>query len=194
MNVMVILNHPYRGSFNYAIYEAAAGALERAGHAVDRLHLDEEDFDPVMRAVDLAVYADGGYADPKVAGYQERLSRAEHLVLVFPVWWEVMPALLKGFLDKVLTKGWAFNARGRRLERKLTHIRGATVITTMNTPRLIYGLVFKNAVKMALVRGTLRKCGVGRVTWINLSFVNYVSSERRAKWLADIERHMERVL
>lgn len=172
MNTLVILAHPYAKSYCHALYQRVVLELENAGHVVDRLHLDAEDFDPIMRGPDLAVYARGQSADPKVAAYQARIAAAQQVVFIFPIWWEVMPALLKGFIDKVFTKGWAYEPARLGMTGHLTHIQRAVVITTMNTPRWAYRWLYGNAVQRALVRGTLRKCGVRRVKWVPLSPVS----------------------
>ncbi len=104
MQTLVILAHPYAKSYCHALYERVVQTLEHAGHTVDRLHLDAEDFDPVMRGPDLAVYARGGAADPAVPAYQARIDAAQQLVFSFPIWWELMPALFKRILVEALTK------------------------------------------------------------------------------------------
>jgi putative NADPH-quinone reductase len=183
MQTLVILAHPYAKSYCHALYERVVQQLEQAGHAVDRLHLDLEDFDPVMRGQDLAVYAKGKSADPSVVAYQARIAAAQQLVFIFPIWWEVMPALLKGFLDKVFTKGWAYEPAKIGLKGHLTHIQRAVVVTTMNTPKWAYRLLYGDAVQRALVRGTLRKCGVRKVEWVALSPVSHATDAKRKAWL-----------
>lgn len=183
MQTLVILAHPYAKSYCHALYERVVQQLEQAGHAVDRLHLDLEDFDPVMRGQDLAVYAKGKSADPNVVAYQARIAAAQQLVFIFPIWWEVMPALLKGFLDKVFTKGWAYEPAKIGLKGHLTHIQRAVVVTTMNTPKWAYRLLYGDAVQRALVRGTLRKCGVRKVEWVALSPVSHATDAKRKAWL-----------
>lgn len=96
---------------------------------------------------------------------------------------EVMPALLKGFLDKVFTKGWAYEPAKVGLKGHLTHIQRAVVVTTMNTPKWAYRLLYGDAVQRALVRGTLRKCGVRKVEWVALSPVSHATDAKRKAWL-----------
>ena len=183
MHTLVILAHPYSKSYCHALYQRVVQQLEASGHTVDRLHLDAENFDPVMRGADLAVYALGKSADPAVAAYQARIDAAQQLVFIFPIWWEVMPALLKGFLDKVFTKGWAYEPSKFGVKGHLTHVQRAVVVTTMNTPRWAYRLLYGDAVQRALVRGTLRKCGVRQVKWVSLSPVSHVDDAKRRAWL-----------
>ena len=187
MRTLIILCHPYHKSYCHALYLAAIHSLEIAGHEVDRLHLDGELFDPVMRAADLSVYAQGASIDPLVQHYQMRILAAEQLVFIFPIWWETMPALLKGFIDKVFTKGFSYEAAPNRITPKLTHLRRAVVITTMNTPRWVYRLLYGDAIQRALVRGTLKKCGVQDVRWWALTPVSHAGDVQRKKWLEQVE-------
>ena len=129
MSVLVTIDHPWNGSFNYVILQAALRGLESAGHSVDLLDLQAENFNPVLSTAELEVYHTGKYLDPKIGEYQRRVVAAEHLVFIFPVWWEVMPARLKGWFDRVFLPEWAFaEADAAPL---LTHIRTGTAITTM---------------------------------------------------------------
>lgn len=186
MHSLVILAHPYAKSYCHALYERVVMTLEQAGNTVDRLHLDEEGFDPVMRGSDLAVYARRQSADPAVPAYQARIDAAQQLVFIFPIWWEVMPALLKGFLDKVFTKGWAYEPSKRGVKGNLGHVQRAVIVTTMNTPKWAYRWLYGDAVQRALVRGTLRKCGVRKVEWVALSPVSHVSDDKRRAWLNQV--------
>ncbi|OYV02009.1 MAG: NAD(P)H dehydrogenase [Burkholderiales bacterium PBB5] len=183
MHTLVVLAHPYAKSYCYALYERVVQQLAQSGHTVDRLHLDQEDFDPVMRSADLAVYARRESADPAVPAYQARIDAAQQLVFIFPIWWEVMPALLKGYIDKVFTNGWAYEPSRFGVKGHLGHIQRAVVITTMNTPKWAYRWLYGDAVQRSLVRGTLRKCGVKNVKWVALSPVSHVSDARRQTWL-----------
>jgi putative NADPH-quinone reductase len=186
MQTLVILTHPYPKSYCHALYERVVLELEALGHTVDRLHLDLEEFDPIMRGHDLAVYAEGKIIDPMVRSYQERISAAQQLVFIFPIWWEVMPALLKGFIDKVFTKGWAYEPSKFGVTGHLQHIQRAVVVTTMNTPKWAYRWLYGNAVERALVRGTLRKCGVKKVKWLALSPTSHASNAKRKVWLEQV--------
>ncbi len=188
MHTLVILSHPYARSYCHALFERVSQTLEQAGHTVDRLHLDGEHFDPVMRGADLAVYAKGQSADPAVRAYQARIDAAQQLVFIFPIWWEVMPALLKGFLDKVFTKGWAYEPARFGLKGHLSHIQRAVVLTTMNTPKWAYRWLYGDAVQRAFVRGTLRKCGVQKVKWVALSPVGHVTDAKRQGWLNQVAK------
>jgi putative NADPH-quinone reductase len=158
MRVVIVFNHPYEGSFCAAILHAVVQGLARGGHTADVIHLDQDGFNPVMTAADLLAFTRRQPVDPQVLAYQQRLQQADHLVLIFPIWWELMPALTKGFIDKVIFPGLAYDyAPQDRMRRKLERLRGVTVITTMNTPSFFYWLLFGNPIRKALLLGTFGK-------------------------------------
>ena len=193
MKVVIVFNHPYEGSYCNAILNAVTSGLERAGHEADLIHLDNDGFDPVIRAKDLKGFKEGIPSDPKVLNYRDRIDQAGHLVMIFPVWWELMPAMTKGFIDKVIFPGvpYDYDNSGRfpRTIKKWNSINGITLITTMNTPSIFYRILFGNAIKKALFSGTFRKLGFKNMKWISFNMVKFVSQEKREKWLKQTEEH-----
>ena len=100
-----------------------------------------------------------------------------------------MPALMKGFIDKLIFPGIAYkySCGGTGMTCTLAKLRGVTMITTMNTPSIAYKLLFGNAIKKALLMGTFWKIGVKKREWINLTNVKGVSNNKRQKWLSSIQ-------
>lgn len=189
MKVVIIFNHPYDGSYCNAILNSVTLGLQKANHDVDIIHLDKEGFNPAMTAQDLKAFVDRKPIDPKVIEYKQRLDQADHLVFIFPIWWELMPAMTKGFIDKVIFPGVAYDytPSGNRMIPLLKKVKSVTVITTMNTPSIFYRLLFGNAIKKAMITGTFWKMGYKNRKWINLSMVKMVSDSKRKKWLTILE-------
>lgn len=191
MKIVIIFNHPWEGSYCSSILRSVIAGAQRAGHAIDTIHLDKEGFNPVMTAEDLRGFVNSQPTDPKVIEYRERISEADHLVFIFPVWWELMPAMTKGFIDKVIFPGvfYEHDRSGRipKMVKKMKQVKGITVISTMNTPSLMYRLLFGNALKKALFTGTFWKTGYRNSKWISLNMVKFVSDVKRRKWLGNIE-------
>jgi len=143
-----------------------------------------------MTAADLKAFRDKSPVDPQVKAYAERLSRADHLVFIFPIWWELMPALTKGFVDKVIFPGVAYdytNADNTRMRPLWDRLKGVSVLTTMNTPGWLYWLVFGNAIYKAIVLGTFWKIGYRNVKWTGFDRVKAVTREKRERWLTQLE-------
>jgi len=192
MKVVIVFNHPYDGSFCNAILDAVTKGLEKANHEIDLIHLDKDNFNPVMTSADLKAFRDKMPVDPKVIEYDNRIKTADHLIFIFPIWWELMPALMKGFVDKVIFPGIAYDykdASNTYMKPLWTNLKGVTMITTMNTPNWLYWALFGNAIKKAMMLGTFWKMGYKNRKWISFNEVKMVLQEKRTKWLSHIENN-----
>jgi putative NADPH-quinone reductase len=189
MKTVVVFNHPYDKSYCNAILNSVTTGLLKGNHEVDLIHLDKENFNPVMTSDDLKGFVNRKPVDPKVIEYKSRLEKADHLVFIFPVWWELMPALTKGFIDKVIFPGVAYDYKPNGfMVKKFKNLRSVTMITTMNTHSFFYRLIFGNAIKRAMFTGTFWKMGYKNRKWISLNMVKFISEEKRKKWLVKIEK------
>lgn len=140
MRILMIHAHPVGTSYSARLRDVAKTALEAAGHEVDLLSLYDEGFDAVLSREERLNYHDTGInITPSIAPYVARLRASQGIVLVHPVWNFGMPAILKGFFDRVLVPGVAFRMtegdRGR-LVRCLDPMAGVAVITTYGGSRL----------------------------------------------------------
>ena len=192
MKVAIVFNHPYDGSFCNAILQSVTAGLTKGGHEIDLIHLDKDQFDPVMKAEDLKAFRDKKATDPKVLEYSSRIANADHLIFIFPIWWELMPAMTKGFVDKVIFPGVAYdytNAGNTRMKPLWSNLKGVTMITTMNTPNWLYWILFGNAIKKAMMMGTFWKIGFKNRKWISYNQVKSVSQAKREKWLTVLENN-----
>jgi len=136
MKLLVLVHDAEAPSYHRALAERLAGELEARGHLVDlsgprldRLRLTREEYDRGRKT--------GRYPDD-VQREHRRLTEADGLVLVFPLWWMQMPAELKGWLDRVLSYGVAYELDGEEPLPRLATRRAATIVTT-GTPDAIYG-------------------------------------------------------
>lgn len=193
MKTLVVYNHPYEGSFCHAILEKTVeGALLKG--EVDVIDLDSDKFNPVMSQEDLLGFIKHKIVDEKAQDYAERIREADNLVLIFPIWWELMPAMMKGFIDKVVFPGafYEYTKSGYGMKTLVPNLKKVTVITTMNTPKLIYRLIYGNALKNALVKGTFKKAGIKNVEWISFNMVKSSSVEKRNSWLETVKRKLSK--
>ncbi|MGJ0239531.1 NAD(P)H-dependent oxidoreductase [Novosphingobium fluoreni] len=135
--ILVVTAHPAGASLTRAIATTIMQAAEINGCGTEVADLVAEGFDPVFGPADHAAFALGGVTPEDVRTEQRRIDRSDHLVLVYPVYWWAMPALLKGWIDRVFIAGWAFDedADGdiaKRLDRlsiSLVAVAGATRAT-----------------------------------------------------------------
>ena len=197
MRVLLVLDHPYtydsaenvphQRSFSAAIAAAATHGATEAGHHVDLIDLAADGFRPAMNKEDLVAWRQSQSVDPIVLDYQQRLLRAEHLVFVFPVWWEAMPAATKGFLDRVLTKGVIFdelpNAKGNPFRNNLDRLQGVSVLTVMTTPDKAYRWWYRDPTTKIMFKGTFGKIGVKNLKWINYASVTEKTDGQRQEML-----------
>ncbi|TCI05338.1 flavodoxin family protein [Corallincola luteus] len=203
MRVLIVFNHPYDLSYCNSILEHVKQGLIEGNHEVDLIHLDNDNFDPVMRGKDLQAFSiartdpESAYKllDPMVLQYKQRVECAEHIIFIFPIWWELMPALMKGFIDKLIFPGIAYqySNKGTGMSCTLNKLKGVTMITTMNTPSLVYRLLFGNAIKKAIMMGTFWKIGVKNRKWINLTNVKSASNKKREKWLVNFREKFKKI-
>ena len=135
MKISVILSHPRPGSFNHAIAGTAKNVLEASGHTVRFHDLYAEGFDPLLPAGE--IFRDATLP-PSIRHHCAELSDADGLIVVHPNWWGMPPAILKGWIDRVLRPGIAYrfsaSDSGDGVPEGLLRVRAALVFNTSNTP------------------------------------------------------------
>lgn len=198
MRTLIIFNHPYEGSFCNAILDATILGLQQKNDEVDLIHLEKEEFNPTMSSNDLKAFSIAKkepekalmMLDKKVLEYKARLEKADHLVFIFPIWWMLMPALTKGFIDKVIFPAVAYNYNNNGdMMSRLWNLKRITVVTTMASPGSVYETLMGNAVWKALLHGTFEAIGISNCKWLNFGRVKEVSTEQRKQWLENIENY-----
>lgn len=179
-NILIINGHPDSASFNAALADAyATGALD-SGAQVRRLNLAELAFNPTLSFG----YRKRTELEPDLIRAQELIRWAHHLVFVYPTWWGAMPALLKGFIDRVFLPGFAFKYReNSALWDKLLSGRTAHLLVTMDTPSWYNRLVYRNAGHIVMKKNILKFCGINPVRITELTPIKPSTPEQRAKWL-----------
>ncbi|WP_270087091.1 NAD(P)H-dependent oxidoreductase [Sphingobacterium sp. SYP-B4668] len=194
MRTVIVFNHPYELSYCNAILHAVTKGLKNAYHEVDLMHLDNDGFNPAMSSEDLKAFVAHKPIDPQVIDYNQRLEKADHLIFIFPIWWDQMPAMTKGFIDRVLSPGVVYDhhPRGFGLVPLLKNLKSITIITTMNKPKLLYSLFMGNLIKKAVLRSVFKTMGYKNLNWINFTSVKSVSQEKRVKWLDNLENRFSK--
>lgn len=195
MKTLIVYYHPHEGSFCSAIRDAVEAGLHKGGHECKTIDLDKAGFDPVMREKDLAAFVAAGRmgedgldgVDPIVLRFMKKLRWAERIVMIFPIWWMTMPAMVKGFIDKVIFPGIVYKMENGRLVSQLSSLKDIIVITTMNTPSDVYKDIFGNSLEGSLIKGTFNQIGIHDTRWISLNMVKQVGDEKRWLWLDEIE-------
>ncbi|MFB9329957.1 NAD(P)H-dependent oxidoreductase [Paenibacillus aurantiacus] len=182
MNILVINGHPDAQSYCAALAGAyAAGATESQAD-VRRIDLGAIRFDPNLAYG----YRQRTELEPELKEAQELIRWADHLVFVYPTWWGAMPALLKGFIDRVFLPGFAFKYRDNsQLWDKLLTGKTARLIVTMDTPPWYNRWIYRHAGHRVMRNNILKFCGITPVRITEISPVRSSTAERRERWLAD---------
>lgn len=190
MRVHVVYAHPSSASFASAARDCVVRALVTQGHEVDELDLYAAGFDPVLTPAQWAAHVQGGANLAGVATEVERLRKADALVLVFPTWWFGMPAILKGWFDRVWAPGVAFHLPlgGGGLRRGLTNIRRFAVVTTYGSPWWVIALGLGNPGKTVLTKGFAPLIARGATTrFLALYDMDRATHPRLERFLARVE-------
>ena len=189
MNISIILAHPNPGSFNHAIAATAAETLRQNGCTVQHHDLYAERFDPLLPAPELG-------RDPKLntdlSQHCDEIASADGIVIVHPNWWGMPPAILKGWLDRVLRPEVAYrfvaNDQGEGVPQGLLKATAAVVFNTANTPQDREQEVFGDPLETLWKRCIFDLCGVQRVYRRTFSVVVTSTASQRADWLAEVRQ------
>lgn len=181
--VLLIVGHPDADSFCAALADHYQAAAEACGRPVQRLDLGRLQFDPVLRGGHRTPQA----LEPDLQSAQAAIAAAQRLVFIYPYWWGVMPALLKGFIDRVFLPGFAFRyLPGKNFPAQLLHGRDAQLIVTSDTPAWYNRLVYGRAGLRLMRKQVLDFCGIGPVRSVEIGPLHGSALPQRQRWLAHI--------
>jgi NAD(P)H dehydrogenase (quinone) len=191
--ILIIYAHPWGQSFNHAILDSVKKALDEKKSNYDIIDLNKEKFNPVYGQEELALYSKAKFLDPKIGEYQKKIENSSSLIFIFPIWWADMPAILKGFLEKVFLPGWAYTpTNSGMLHGKLTNLKKAVVITTMGSPKIYYNFILGNPIKKILINNTLIMCGIKKCKLLQLGRTQFITKTKREKWLTQIGNYIKK--
>ena len=183
--ILVILGHPRKDSLCGALAAAYSGSARAAGAELRELTLADMVFDPVLHAG----YRGEQALEPDLLAAREAIQWAEHLVFVYPTWWGGLPALLKGFIDRVFLPGFAFKYRqDSPWWDRLLAGRSARLLVTMDTPPWYYRWIYRMPGHHQMRRTILEFCGVKPVRISQFGPVKGSTEAQRGKWLETARR------
>ena len=191
MRVLTILAHPQPGSFNHAIASAAVAALEAGGHEVVFHDLYAEGFDPLLSSEEIPK---GAQIDEALARHCRDLSEAEGIIVVHPNWWGMPPAILKGWVDRVVRPGLAYEFlegdSGQGVPRGLLRARKALVFNTTNTEADREQEAFGDPLQTLWKNCIFGLCGVKDFSRKSYGVVVTSTEEERRLWLDDVKQRV----
>lgn len=200
MRVLVVSAHPSDTSLSAALRVAAIEELQTCGHEVRHIDLYAEGFDPVFTAyerINHSVAADEKLAHlPELAPHVDALRWCEALVLCYPTWWSGQPAMLKGWFDRVLMKGvaWDLPDGHDRLTPKLGNIRRVVVVTTHGSSKLVNAVQGESGKRTAFRSVRLMCHWRARCAWIAFYGLDRATQRDRESMLRRVRRRIRRAM
>jgi NAD(P)H dehydrogenase (quinone) len=191
MRFLVIYAHPVEDSFHSAIHSSVVSALAAAGHEIDDCDLYAENFQPILTRNERKAYHDVKADRVPVAREIERLRACQGLVFVFPTWWYGMPAILKGYIDRVWLPGVAFEVIDGRTRPLLQHITRFAVVTTYGSPWWLNKLWLGDPSRRVLMRGIRHLFArSARALWLAQYGLDYIDGATRERFLLKVEERL----
>ena len=186
--IFIVYSHYDEKSFNYAIRETFIKKAEEEGHTIDLVDLYKEKFDPVFK---------GEKPDEIILDHRKRIEQADVITLVAPIWNFRMPAILEGWIDKVLAPPWAFSFKTifGNYGYPVGNLTGkkAIVFCTYGSPQFAIRTFFLNMPTKRLRRGVFNICGIKDVIYKRYFAVPFVSDNKRKKFLDDVKETVNKL-
>lgn len=192
MKISVILAHPNKKSLNHAIAETAMETLRQNGHEIYFHDLYEEKFDPILAVKELPKECS---LPPEIAKHCEEISEAEGIIIIHPNWWGQPPAILKGWIDRVIRPGVAYefreNDKGEGVPNGLLKAQSAIVFNTSNTDTEREAKIFGDPLESIWKKCIFELCGVSAFHRRMFNIVVVSSEEQRKEWLKEVRQTIE---
>jgi putative NADPH-quinone reductase len=190
MNISIILGHPVKDSFNHAIAETVRDACTKNGNTIFYHDLYAECFNPVLP---IGENLKGGAVAPDIQPYCDEIAVSDVIIIVHPNWWGQPPAILKGWVDRILRQGVAYefhqNDSGEGVPVGLLKAEAAIVFNTSNTPLERERNVFGDPLEQLWNNCIFDLCGVKNFHRKMYGVVCTSTPKQRDAWLNDV-RHV----
>lgn len=183
--ILIINGHPNKASLNFGFAAAYKKGALASNAEVEEITISELNFNPNLEFG----YQKRTELEPDLLEAWEKIKWADHLVWIHPVWWGGLPAMMKGFIDRLFLPGFAFQYRENSISwDKLLKGKTAHIITTLDQPSWYYRLVYGRPSINQLKKSTLQFCGIRPVKVSCFGIVKNSKDEVRHKWLVNVER------
>ncbi|MDF7821069.1 NAD(P)H-dependent oxidoreductase [Runella sp. MFBS21] len=186
-NILLLLGHPSDQSFCNALLEAYQKGAESAGANCKIIKIANLEFD--VNLADGYKKGEAMQLEKDLVESQQLIQWADHLVLVYPNWWGFMPAVTKGFFDRIFLPGFAFkNHSGKSFPEKLLKGKSIRIMVTMDTPKLWFYLIYRASQYQILKDIIFGYVGFDPIRFSTFGFIRKSTDELRAKWLAEVKQ------
>ncbi|KFF08548.1 NAD(P)H-dependent oxidoreductase [Flavobacterium hydatis] len=182
-NILIINGHPNPASFNFALAEAYKKGALKTEVKIETITIADLKFNPNLQFG----YQKRTELEPDLLESWDKIKRADHLVWIHPVWWGGLPAITKGFIDRLFLPGMAFQYRENSVWwDKLLKGKTAHIITTLDQPGWYYRLFFGRPSVNQLKKSTLEFCGITPVKVSYIGVIKTSDNNQREKWLTKV--------
>lgn len=186
MKIAVIHTHPNPDSFTYSLREAVVSQLQELGHQVQDRDLYTLQFDPVLSLEEFADSKSGQYRED-VRAEQAYIQWADYLIFIYPLWWGTMPALLKGYIDRVFAYGFAYEVADGEVKQLLTAKKVILITTMGNSDRHYRAIQMYDAMKKTVDAGIFEFAGMNVLEHKYYASVTSVNETTRKEMLEDVK-------
>lgn len=187
MNHLIVCAHPNPHSFNHAIRRTLEKALAEQGHDVVARDLYQLGFNPVLSLDDMIAFKSGGGYPEDIAAEQEYVTWADVVTFVYPIWWTGLPAMAKGYVDRVFSYGFAYAADGQGGYHKRLAGKKGVIINTQGHPEHVYEeMGMKAAMEHTSDKGIFEFCGIELVEHKFFGAVPFVDDAARGVMLEEV--------
>lgn len=180
--ITIVYANPNPQSFNHSILSAITTALTENGRDYNVIDLYADGFDPVLSKSDLEKSMHGKPADALTDRYQKMMRTTSGLIFIFPIWWGMMPAMIKGFIDKVFMKGIIYDTTPEGALLPMLNVEPCTIITTSQEDSAVLDTFFNSV----FIPQVLNPVGIHRVTWRNCDRVEDPNPSHRKAFIDEI--------
>ena len=183
--ILIINGHPDKESFNYGISKSYKIGATNSNAEIKEINIRELKFNPNLEFG----YRKRTELEPDLLDAQEKIKWADHLVWVYPVWWGSVPAIMKGFIDRVFLPGFAFKKKEESVwwNKYLTG-KTARLICTLDQPSWYYKWIYGNPSHNAMKKLTMQFVGIKKVKITTIGPIRLSKEDFRSKWLKKIEK------
>ncbi|MDP4164463.1 MAG: NAD(P)H-dependent oxidoreductase [Bacillota bacterium] len=193
MKTLVIYTHPNPASFNAAIKETVVTELTSNGHEVKVRDLYEMNFNPILSGEDF-VQISQNQTPADIKAEQDAIAWADQLVFIYPTWWTNMPAMLKGYIDRVFLNGFAFKYTENGAEGLLKDKKAIIFQTTGQPKEALEAYNLISPLEISMEIGTLAFVGIETIAHPLFHSVPFVTDEDRKNMLNEVKQVLSKLV
>lgn len=183
--ILLILGHPSENSFCNALLDAYKTGAEKAGATCKTIYISQLNFNVTLS--DGYKNGDAMELEKDLVTSQQLIQWADHVVMAYPNWWGFMPAIAKGFIDRVLLPGFAFKHHsGKIFPEKLLKGKSLRLLITMDTPKWWFYLIYRASQYQILKDIVFGYVGFKPINFSTFGFMRKSTDKRRKNWLRKV--------